>query len=140
ILFFDKIALDGVLIRDLDNDTLVAVNTIYIGIRDWDLKKTAFYLKNVEVEGATVHIVQDEEGEYNFQFVKDYFKSPSTKKQKPPKLHADKISVTNTFFTFDDNRKERRTKGVDYFHIYTTNIDCQVKDFKMIGRDFYGDI
>ncbi len=140
ILFFDEIALDGVLIRDLNQDTIVAVKTIYIGISDWDLKKSTFYLKNVAVENATIHIVQDEEGEYNFQFIKDYFKSPSTKKQKPPTLYANEVTISNTFFTFDDNRKKRRTKGVDYFHIYTTDIECNVKDFKMIGRDFYGDI
>lgn len=140
IIFFDEIALDGVLLKTPQKDTLIAANTIYVGIKDWSLTKTTFELKNVDIEDATIHLVRDEEGLFNYQFLIDYFKPKKKKKKKKVNLYVDNVTLKNSIFSYDDNRKERRIKGVDYFHIYGSKINLSVTDFKMKGLVFSGNI
>lgn len=140
IIFFDEVALDGVLLKDPSHDTLIAAKTIYLGIKDWNLSNITFKLKNVDIEDATIHLVRDKDGTFNYQFLIDYFGSKKTKKKKAVNLFADRVSLKNSIFTYDDNRKKRRNKGVDYFHIGASHINLSVSDFKMKGMVFSGDI
>jgi len=140
IIFLDEVALDGVLIKDKSNDTLLAAKTIYIGVKDWNLSKIIFHLKNVDIEDGTIQLSRNEQGEFNYQFLQDYFSSERKKKKKTVHLYVDHISITNTSFKYDDNRKERRNQGVDYFHIDATDINLALNDFKMDGLVFTGTI
>lgn len=140
IIFFDEVALDGVLLKDKSNDTLIAAKTIYVGVKNWNISKVTFHLKNVDIEDATIHLSQTDQGVFNYQFLIDYFKSEKKKTKKAVQLYADKVSLKNSIFTYDDNRKEKRKKGVDYFHIGASHINLSVKDFKMKGMVFSGDI
>ncbi len=140
IIFFDEVALDGVVFKDKENDTLLAAKTIYVGIKDWNLSKIKFHLKNVDIEDATIQLSRNEKGIFNYQFLKDYFGSKKKKKKKPVHLYVDQVSLSNTSFKYDDNRKVRRTQGVDYFHIDATQINLLVQNFKMDGMVFKGDI
>jgi len=140
IIFFDEVALDGVLLKTPEKDTLIAAKRIYIGIKDWSLTNINFKLKNVDVEEATIHLTRDEAGDFNYQFLIDYFGSKKKKKKKAVNLYADRITLTNSIFTYDDNRKEKRKKGVDYFHINASHINLNVTNFKMIGQVYSGDI
>lgn len=140
IIFFDEVALDGVLFKTPENDTLIAAKTIYIGVKDWNISKIKFHLKNVDIEDAIIHISRSEKGDFNYQFLSDYFKPKKKKKKKPVHLYVDNVSLKNTRFKYDDNRKVRRTKGVDYFHIDASRINLAVSDFKMDGLVFSGNI
>ena len=140
IIFFDEVALDGVVFKDKENDTLLAAKTIYVGIKDWNLSKIKFHLKNVDIEDATIQLSRNEKGIFNYQFLKDYFGSKKKKKKKPVHLYVDQVSLSNSSFKYDDNRKVRRTQGVDYFHIDATQINLLVQSFKMDGMVFKGDI
>lgn len=138
IIFLDEVALDGVIIKDKAKDTLLAAKTIFIGVKDWNLSKIKFQLKNVDIEDATIQLSRNEKGVFNYQFLKDYFGSKKKKKKKAVHLYVDQVSLTNTSFKYDDNRKERRTQGVDYFHIDATQINLLVNEFKMDGMTFTG--
>src|SRR5690606_2022736 len=81
-----------------------------------------------------------EEGFFNYQFLIDYFKPKKKKKKKKVNLYVENVTLKNSIFSYDDNRKERRTKGVDYFHIYGSKINLSVTDFKMKGLVFSGNI
>ena len=69
IIFFDEIALDGVLLKDQENDTLIASKTIYVGIKDWNLTNLKFKLKNVDIEDATIHMKRDENGVFQLSIL-----------------------------------------------------------------------
>ena len=140
IIFFNEVALDGVLLKDKSNDTLIAAKTIFVGVKDWNLSKIKFQIKNIDVEDATIQLSRNEQGVFNYQFLKDYFGSKKKKKKKAVHLYVDQISLTNTSFKYDDNRKERRTQGVDYFHIDASQINLLVENFKMDGMVFTGDV
>lgn len=140
IIFLDEVALDGVIIKDKAGGTLLAAKTIYIGVKDWNLSKIKFHLKNVDIEDGTIELSRNEKGEFNYQFLKDYFKSERKKRNKTVHLYVDQVSLANTSFKYDDNRKERRTQGVDYFHIDATQINLLVNNFRMDGMVFTGDV
>src|SRR5690606_20910549 len=98
IIFFDEVALDGVLFKTPQKDTLIAAKTIYVGIKDWNLSKTTFELKNVDIEDATIHLARDEEGFFNYQFLIDYFKPKKKKKKKKVNLYVDNVTLKNSIF------------------------------------------
>ncbi|MEJ6582732.1 MAG: hypothetical protein QNL29_01685, partial [Crocinitomicaceae bacterium] len=140
IIFLDEVALDGVLVKDRANDTLIAAKSIYIGIKDWNLSKIKFHLKNLDIEDATIQLSRNEKGDFNYQFLIDHFSSERKKKKKTVHLYADRVSLKNTLFSYDDNRKVRRKEGVDYFHINASKINLTVSNFKMDGMVFRGDV
>lgn len=140
IIFLDEVALDGVIIKDKSNETLLAAETIFVGVKDWNLSKIKFHLKNVDIEDATIQLSRDKQGQFNYQFLKEYFKSEKRSKNKKAHLYIDQITLANTSFKYDDNRKERRSQGVDYFHIDASSINLIMNDFKMDGLVFSGNI
>lgn len=139
IIFIDKVELEGVLLLDQAGDTIFAAASVYTEISDYNFKNQFFKLSDTEVKNARIAIARSPEGEYNYQFIQDYFSSDK-KSSKRPTILFENIEVFDTQFSYDDNRKERKDYGVDYFHIYTANIHTIVKDFLIEGREYSGKI
>ena len=137
IIFFDRVELEGVLLEDQAGDTILAAKSIYASIEDYDLKKRIFHLGEVEIKETTVALERDTAGVFNYQFIKEFF---TPKKKKAFTLIADDISLTDSRFSYDDNRHKRTSYGVDYFHIQASEIDTHVKNFKIEGRKYSGTI
>ncbi len=139
IIFLDKVELKGVLIEDQMGDTILAAQSIFAELDDYDLKKRHFHLGEVEIKKVDIAISRDTNGVFNYQFIREYF-TPQKKKKRPFSLIADVVQVTESTFKYDDNRKERTDYGVDYFHIAASDINTEVTDFKIENRTYSGTI
>ena len=139
IIFFNEIALDGVFVSDKAGDTIVYSKTIYASVRDYNLEKGRFSLGGVDIEEAYLNLKRDEQGEYNFQFIKDYF-AQTKKTKKLFKLKIDKVTLSDLRFRYDDNRHEKRKKGVDYFHLAVDKISGTIENFKINDEMYEGDV
>lgn len=77
--FFDKMDLDGTLIRDENKDTLLYAGLMKIRITDWFFLQTKTDLKYIGLENATINLHR-KDSVWNYQFLVNYFSKPSTGK------------------------------------------------------------
>ncbi len=132
IVFFDEVALDGVLLEDLDSDTLIAVNTLYATITDWDLDKNEFTIGTFDLDQPYGHTKKDSAGTLNIQFLKDYFKSESTGEKKTIKFDISSVSIHDGTFKYDDFRKEPSETGMDFARLAVTEINGEFEDLAIV--------
>ncbi|MCH2230793.1 MAG: translocation/assembly module TamB [Crocinitomicaceae bacterium] len=136
IVFPDEIALDNILLTDINQDTLLYAKTVFAKIQDYDFSKLTFDISTIDIEEGYVHLQCDQNGIFNHQFLIQYFASEKKKKKKDPRIALTNINIINTQFRYDDYREEKRTSGVDYFHINAKNINGSINDF-VIKNDVY---
>jgi hypothetical protein len=81
--FFDKMAMDGLLVEDLKKDTLLYAGSAGVNITDWFFLKNKATLKYVALKDAVVNMKRTD-SVWNYQFLVDYFggsKDSSAKKK-----------------------------------------------------------
>lgn len=131
IVFIDRIAVDGILVLDRQNDTIASIKTLYGSLKDLSIKKKYIKLDEVELEGGTIHVSREKEkGEYNYQFIIDFFASEKVKKgEKPFDVTLDKLVLSSVDVKYDDNRKSYSTYGVDFDHLDLKDVSLSIFNF-----------
>ncbi len=102
---FDRIDLQGALIKDLNKDTLVYAETLKARLTDWFFLKDTLVLKYVGLEDAKINLYRND-SIWNYQFLADYFspaKKPSQKKKSGIQFNLQKIDFKNVSFVQHDN-------------------------------------
>lgn len=104
--FFDKMDLNGVLIRDNKKDTLLYAGIMKLRITDWFFLKDNIDLKYIGLENALIDINR-KDSVWNYQFIADYFASPAKAKTDttPAKkiiLNLQKIDLKKVRFVQHD--------------------------------------
>lgn len=74
---FNRMHIEGVMIRDQQQDTLLYAGDLKVRITDWFFMKPSAELKYIGLEDAVIKI-QRHDSVWNHQFLIDYFSSPST--------------------------------------------------------------
>ncbi|MFT6243467.1 MAG: hypothetical protein ACJA0U_001041 [Salibacteraceae bacterium] len=133
IVFLDRVALDGVLIRDQSGDTLLYTERIIVNLDGINIRKKKFTIASVDVDNAFIHIQRSKANAFNHSFLKEYF-AKDTKKKNKIKFAINEAVFTNTRFRYDDHRKEARNSGMDYFHINASDINGKLSNL-MIKKD-----
>ena len=69
IVFLDKIALKGLMIKDLDKDTLIAVDELVVRFDELKIFKNEFIVKDVLLKKGNLNIQRHKKtGAYNYAF------------------------------------------------------------------------
>lgn len=76
---FNKMLLQGALVFDKKNDTLLYAGTAKVNITDWFFFKDHVVLKYVELDDGVINMNR-EDSLWNYQFLVDYFSGPKKKK------------------------------------------------------------
>ncbi|MES2800147.1 MAG: translocation/assembly module TamB domain-containing protein [Bacteroidota bacterium] len=137
IVFIDQLLLEDVSIVDPNKDTLGRIGRLYVTLDDYNLKTKVILLKKAELEDGTVHLFRDQKnGDFNFKFLSDYFKSDSkTPSSKPFKLGLKELQLSNVDFKYDDFRKENKPYGVDFNHLDLKGINLFATNFSLNNGD-----
>jgi hypothetical protein len=133
IVFVDKAAVDGLLIKDQQGDTLIYAERIITTFDEINLKDKIYTIRSADVNNAFIHIQRSVENVFNHAFIRDYFVRDKKKKNKI-KFTVKQASLHNSRFRYDDHRKEKRSSGMDYFHLSTKDINGTVQDIQ-INKD-----
>lgn len=92
---FNKMNLQGLIIEDHQQDTLLYAGEATIRITDWFFFKDNIELKYIGLKDAVINL-QRKDSTWNYQFLVDYFSSPSTgKKSDGTELNLKKIEFEN---------------------------------------------
>lgn len=134
IVFFDEVALDNLLIKDQKGDTLIFSETTFATLGDLNFSGKNYTIKSASLDRAVVHLIRYKEGGNNYTFLTDYFKSDKPKKGNV-KFGISEVELTNSHFRYDDNRNDRKSYGVDYWHI-----DARIEQAKVTKLEFRKDL
>ena len=135
IIFFDRVALDGVLVLDQKKDTLAYIPTLFATLDELDLESGFAKIGEAELDNGVIHLSRDaKSGDYNYQFLADYFSSgKKTKKSKPFDVYLETLKLSSVDFKYDDNRKGYSEFGMDYDHIDLKDVDLHATAFSASG-------
>ena len=122
---FNKMLVEGILIEDRQKDTLLYADTLKVNITDWFFVKDKAVLKYVGLQDATIKM-QRTDSVWNYQFMVDYFSSPSKgNKKKGIEWDLKKLDLQNIHVIKSD-----KWLGEDMvINIKAFNLDAEKIDF-----------
>lgn len=125
VLFFHKIALDGVFVLDQHQDTLADIQSLYVTIHNFSQLKNLLTLNELALEKGKIKISREAKtGDYNYWFIQDYFDPGTTPKKasKPIDVVLKNLRLTQVTVHYDDYRKTYSSFGMDYDHMKFKNV------------------
>ena len=91
---FNKVLLEGVLVKDLKKDTLAYIGRAEMSVTDYFFLKEKIEVSNLSLENTNIYVNRTD-SIWNYQFLIDYFSSPATgKKKKSIELSLKKLALT----------------------------------------------
>ncbi|MEO6681294.1 MAG: translocation/assembly module TamB domain-containing protein [Ginsengibacter sp.] len=103
---FNKMLLEGTLVLDHQKDTLLYAGAAKVNITDWFFFKENITLKYIGLEDAFIHLNR-KDSVWNYQFLEDYFSSPSSgaKKDNGIDLKIQSVHLKNIIINQRDEWK-----------------------------------
>ncbi|THU40652.1 hypothetical protein FAM09_00630 [Niastella caeni] len=94
---FNKMVLEGTLVNDQHNDTLLYAGAVKVNITDWFFLKDRIVLSYIGLDNAVIQLKRSD-STWNYRFLAEYFSSPQkkeVKKQDDIDLDLEKIEFRN---------------------------------------------
>ena len=135
---FDKMNLEGVLIEDQQNDTLLSAGKMQVSVTDWFFFKDKIVLHYIELGDAVIHLNRAD-SVWNYQYLVDYFSSGSstTTKSKGIELDFKKVKFNNvTFLKKDAWRGEDMQFRLTAMDLDADEINLNSKKIEITSLDF----
>jgi hypothetical protein len=124
---FNRLNLEGTLVKDKQKDTILYAGQVKVRITDWFFLREKVVLKYIGLEDAVIKL-QRKDSVWNYQFIADYFASPTPSKKKSGTidLNLKKIDLKNIRFINNDRWTGER------MDVFTGSllIDAENVDFK----------
>lgn len=109
--FFNRLNLEGTLIKDQRNDTLLYAGKLKLRITDWFFLKKKIEITYLGLEDAVVHQYR-KDSVWNHQFILDYFSSEksTTNNKNQTNLNIKKVDFKNVKYLSNDYWGGRNTE------------------------------
>jgi hypothetical protein len=135
---FNKMLLEGVLVKDHNKDTLAFIGRAGVNITDWFFLKDKIELKYVSLEQTTIFLHRTD-SVWNYQFLVDYFSSPAPKDTTPKKgieLAIKKVDLKQIHLIQKDEWRGQTMEGrigslaldINEFNLAKKRIDVNAMD------------
>ncbi len=131
IVFFNKIALDGVTIKDRQHKNIAQFESLLLTLKSINNIKKEIRFKKLEIKGGDFNLYQAKTtGAFNFDFIIDYFSSPDASKDgNPYSLKIDKLSLINVNARYDDYNFKNFRDEINYDHVELKKLYVFANDF-----------
>lgn len=127
---FNSMLLEGTLVEDRKKDTLLYAGAVKVNITDWFFFKDRTVLKYIGLKDAVIKLNREGK-EWNYQFLADYFSSPShdtAVSQRNIDLDLKQIELTNVYLQQKDGwRGEDMTGSVQQMNLVADEINLDKK-------------
>ncbi|NOU39240.1 MAG: hypothetical protein HOO89_11030 [Ferruginibacter sp.] len=133
IKFFNNINIQGVLVQDLQKDTLLYVGTLTGTLNDWFFLKDTIAIANCELENTVVKLHR-KDSVWNYKFLIDFFDSPSTNKGggNPINLNLKELHFKNIKFSqIDEWKGQDMIASFGKLDVVTNLINLKNKNIKL---------
>ncbi len=135
--FFDKMDLNGLLVEDLNKDTLLFAGSAKVNITDWFFLKDKATLNYVALDDAIVNMHRSD-SVWNYQFLIDYFSSPkkTTAKNGGIEFSLKELKLHNISFKQLDKWKGKDMQvSLKNLSLLTDDIDFYKKKISISKLD-----
>ncbi len=101
--FFNKLAFEELYIEDQFKDTLLYAGAAKVSLNDWFFVKDHITLHYIGLNNATIHLNR-KDTTWNYQFLLDYFNTPSSNKTSSNNISFDfkEVNLNNIKFSSTD--------------------------------------
>lgn len=131
IVFIDQVAIDGLLIKDQNKDTLLFAKRLFLTLDKLDIANKKYVIGEAKLQNGFGHIKRYKDSTFNHSFIREYFIKKPSKKKNDINFQLKKVVLADTRFKYDDYLKENRSYGVDYWHISATEINGIVENIEV---------
>ena len=140
-IFFDRVLLKKFTIKDKQNVVLINMKEAFATMNQFALFKEPLHLKHISLRDGEINVSRDKEtGEFNYQFIVDYFDEPDDPDSEPLKLEIDQIELANVQFHYDDYREPEQSGGMDFNHIGINDLQVKLSNFMVEDDKFSIDV
>ena len=141
IIFFNQVLLKNFSIKDRQNKALFDMREVHVTMRQFALFEDPLNIEKAKLSDGEVNISRHPlTGEYNFQFLADYFEQTEDPNAQPTIFGIKDIELSNVDFNYDDYRAPEKDFGIDYNHIEMSDVDLSIKNFNMKDDQYEFDI
>ncbi|MBL7740012.1 MAG: translocation/assembly module TamB domain-containing protein [Chitinophagaceae bacterium] len=126
---FNKMLLEGVLVEDRHQDTLLYAGSVNVRITDWFFFKKNIELKYIGLENAVINM-QRSDSVWRHQFLVDYFSSPSSGKKKEGGVQ---LSLKEVYLKGILFHKKDAWKGEDML-VWLGSLEMDAKDISLAKK------
>ncbi|HOI32185.1 MAG TPA: hypothetical protein PLC47_05420, partial [Bacteroidales bacterium] len=141
-----SLTINGFEAYDKKSNLMFAAPYLRVSMIPQDLKNGLHIRKLVLGKPYASLIKYENEEDLNLQFFTDYFageQADTTVNESPGNflLRIDQIQISKGSFQFwDQNKDSPGTEGMDYSHLYISDIRLSATDLVLIGDSIYADI
>ena len=131
--FFNKLYVEGVLVKDLKKDTLLYAGSISGNVNDWFFVKDTTTIKNIAIDDVVIKLYRAD-SIWNYQFLVDYFAQPKSGKSqsKNPNIDFKAIALSRVRFSkIDEWRGDDMVFNFNQITVQTKLIDINKKQIEI---------
>jgi hypothetical protein len=123
---FKSVVLEGLLVLDLQKDTLAHFPKFLVDLNKLSLKERILDVNTVQVNNGSFFLKDYQDGSSNLDFIIDYFDSPAPVKKKKKKKFQfvfDRIILNNVNFKYKNLKVDTTIQGVNFDDIDVTKLN-----------------
>ena len=130
--FFNKLTINDLIIKDINNDTLIYSQKISAGIRKLDFKNMIIKLGRVELTKPVIGLITDSTGVMNLTLYLEMLgRSKGTDKQTKSSFEVTQIEIRDATFSLINRTATENKMIIDMNNLHVTGINGRVDDFKV---------
>jgi len=132
---FNKILLKDVLIKDLNNDTLIAVKSLKVSLQWFNPEQNSLHFNKVILSDALINFYADSTGVLNLNAFLNKLSSDTTTAQggNPFGIGIKNIAIENSKFRLSSYKPQKLEFGINFEDLAIKNLNVDAKDFAISG-------
>lgn len=127
--FFNRLKLQDVLLKDMNNDTLMYVARTTAGLRKIDLRNKSIVLGRTVVTNPVVAFITDSTGSNNLKWYLDLIKNPEGSSEKKIDIVINHIDINKGRFALVNRTKDKGKTIVNFNDLDLIGINGILEDF-----------
>ncbi|MEJ6588817.1 MAG: translocation/assembly module TamB domain-containing protein [Crocinitomicaceae bacterium] len=126
-VFFDEVYLKDISIIDPKGQRLLSLKELKVEMDQFAFFQSDLVLNSVFLNEGEIDINRRlEDGQYNYQFILDYFSTENPKRSTKNIFEIKKVTFSNINFRYDDKRHKSIDHGVDFNHLFLNDLSIDL--------------
>lgn len=132
LIFFNRLSMDDVLIKDKHDDTLIYAKKVSATIRRINPEKKEFTLGRVMLLNPVFSLITDTTGELNLKWYLGLLKNEEKDTDSTPVININHTDIRNASFSLTDRRSEgNKSNIIDFSDLHLSDINAIMEEFSV---------
>ncbi|HBE41620.1 MAG TPA: hypothetical protein DDW27_10540, partial [Bacteroidales bacterium] len=132
IVFFNKLNLDDILIKDRNDDTLIYAKKLSATVRKINTEKNEFTLGRVSLLNPVLSLITDSAGILNLNWYLDLLRKEEKDPDKPhAKVRINHADIRNATFFLINRGANLNSNSMDFNNLHLSDINGIIEEFSV---------